>query len=168
MLFAPELLLVFGGRDYLEAMYVIPPVVVGYIFCMIYSLFSCLERYAKQQKKFALITFICAVTNIVLNFALIPVFGYIAAAYTTLASYVLSCALHYVNARKIGLAGIYDLRMILKVIGISIVIAGMILVAYRSSLLRYSIIFVVSISVLIVIIKRRDTFKNVIKSIRSK
>lgn len=166
MLFAPELLLVFGGRDYLEAKYVIPPVVVGYISCMIYSLFSCLERYAKQQKKFALITFICAVTNIVLNFALIPVFGYIAAAYTTLASYVLSCALHYGNARKIGLAGIYDLRMILKVIGISIVIAGMVLLSYNFNVIRIALIVSITVMVIAILLNKRQILISVLKTLR--
>jgi len=156
MLLAPELLLIFGGKSYLAARFVVPPVVVGYIFCMIYSLFSCLERYAKQQKKFALITFICALTNIVLNFVLIPIFGYIAAAYTTLVSYMLSSALHYLHAKKIGLSEIYDIKMILRIIGLSIVIAGVILVSYVVVVLRIAMLFLVTCVVFIYIIRRKE------------
>jgi hypothetical protein len=168
MLFAPELLLIFGGKTYLEAKYVIPPVVLGYIFCMIYSLFSCLERYAKQQKIFAVITFICAVANIVLNFLLIPVFGYIAAAYTTLFSYILSSLLHFLNARKIGLAGIYDLKMILKIIGYSILLSALVLFSYTSLLLRYGLISVLSLGILFFFIRKRDLMIGILKSVRAK
>jgi len=167
MLLAPELLLVFGGRDYVEAKYVIPPVVVGYVFCMIYSLFSCLERYAKKQKKFAIITFICAITNIALNLVLIPVFGYIAAAYTTLISYMLSCVLHYLNARQIGLAGIYDLKEILGFAAVSIIIGGVILVTYDYPILRYIIVCILTIIVLVTIINRRNSIKYLLKNIKS-
>ena len=168
MLFAPELLLIFGGKAYLEAKYVIPPVVLGYIFCMIYSLFSCLERYAKQQKIFAVITFICAVANIVLNFLLIPVFGYIAAAYTTLFSYILSSLLHFLNARKIGLAGIYDLKMILKIIGYSVLLSALVLFSYTSLLLRYGLISVLSSGILFFFIRKRDLMIGILKSVRAK
>ena len=168
MLFAPELLLIFGGKTYLEAKYVIPPVVLGYIFCMIYSLFSCLERYAKQQKIFAVITFICAVANIVLNFLLIPVFGYIAAAYTTLFSYILSSLLHFLNARKIGLAGIYDLKMILKIIGYSVLLSALVLFSYTSLLLRYGLISVLSLGILFFFIRKRDLMIGILKSVRAK
>ena len=168
MLFAPELLLIFGGKAYLEAKYVIPPVVLGYIFCMIYSLFSCLERYAKQQKIFAVITFICAVANILLNFLLIPVFGYIAAAYTTLFSYILSSLLHFLNARKIGLAGIYDLKMILKIIGYSVLLSALVLFSYTSLLLRYGLISVLSLGILFFFIRKRDLMIGILKSVRAK
>ena len=168
MLFAPELLLIFGGKAYLEAKYVIPPVVLGYIFCMIYSLFSCLERYAKQQKIFAVITFICAVANIVLNFLLIPVFGYIAAAYTTLFSYILSSLLHFLNARKIGLAGIYDLKMILKIIGYSVLLSALVLFSYTSLLLRYGLLSVLSLGILFFFIRKRDLIIGILKSVRAK
>jgi len=135
---------------------------------MIYSLFSCLERYAKQQKIFAVITFICAVANIVLNFLLIPVFGYIAAAYTTLFSYILSSLLHFLNARKIGLAGIYDLKMILKIIGYSVLLSALVLFSYTSLLLRYGLLSVLSLGILFFFIRKRDLIIGILKSVRAK
>lgn len=168
MLLAPELLLAFGGKGYLDAKYVVPPVVVGYIFCMVYSLFSCLERYAKQQKKFAMITLICAVVNIVLNYALIPVFGYIAAAYTTMVSYVLSSTLHYLNAKEIGLAVIYDLRMILKMLTISVGVASVTLISYSYSFLRILIIIIFTIVCLIYVLKKHNMIKSIVVALRGK
>lgn len=168
MLFAPELLLIFGGSSYLEARFAIPPVVVGYLFCMVYSLFSCLERFAKQQKRFALITLICATVNIALNFAFIPLFGYIAAAYTTLLGYMLSGTLHYFNAKKIGLAGVYDIRMILRILGVAIGISGIILISYSMPALRIILILVITIGCFFFIVHERERMIKVVRAIKSK
>lgn len=50
MLITPELLLFMGGRGYMEAKYVMPPVMVGYVFQFVYSLYVNIEFYHKKQK----------------------------------------------------------------------------------------------------------------------
>ena len=44
MLFAPELIMIFADKSYADAVYVIPPVVAGYFFVMLYSLVSNVDR----------------------------------------------------------------------------------------------------------------------------
>ena len=88
MLFAPELIMIFADKAYADAVYVIPPVVAGYFFVMLYSLVSKVEFYYEKTKNVAAITVIASGLNIALNYLLIPKFGYVAAAYTTLICYM--------------------------------------------------------------------------------
>ena len=99
MLLTPELLLIMGGNYYLQAKYVMPPVMVGYIFQFVYSLYVNIEFYHKKQKSIAIGTIIAAIINITLNFIFIPKFGYIAAAYTTLIGYMTLFIIHFIRVR---------------------------------------------------------------------
>lgn len=140
VLLAPEMLYILGGESYVLAKYVVPPVVTAYMFSMVYSLYAGIEQYYKKQKYFALFAVICAVFNIVLNYIFIPIYGYIAAAYTTVAGTALECLLHYLNVRKMKLSYVYSGRfnvfMIVAMIGISL---GTV-VLYSNDIARYGFI----------------------------
>lgn len=101
MLFAPELIGLFASSEYSEAIYVIPPVVASNFFILLYSLVSKMEYYYEKTKTVAAISIITAIVNIGLNYLFIPMYGYIAAAYTTLISYMLSTLLHCLTAEQI-------------------------------------------------------------------
>lgn len=62
--------------------------------------------HQKRTKIVAAITLTGAVVNVVLNLYLIPQYGAIAAAYTTLASYMLTCLLAYLFARRSSWMGV--------------------------------------------------------------
>jgi O-antigen/teichoic acid export membrane protein len=55
--------------------------------------------YEKKTKYIAAITIITGVLNVLLNYLLIPKFGYVAAAWTTLISYIVLFLLHYINVK---------------------------------------------------------------------
>jgi O-antigen/teichoic acid export membrane protein len=57
--------------------------------------------YEKKTKNIAAITIIIGLLNITLNYLLIPHFGYIAAAWTTLISYISLFILHYINVKYV-------------------------------------------------------------------
>ena len=71
-------------------------------------------EYCKEEKRIStditVNTIIAAASNIVLNF--IPRYGYIAAAYTTLASYLISFMLHTRYAKKLE-PNLYPLKRFL-------------------------------------------------------
>ena len=58
--------------------------------------------YFKRTKVLPIITGTAAVLNILLNYFLIPKYGAIAAAWTTLASYGFMLAIYYLVAQKIS------------------------------------------------------------------
>lgn len=137
---APEMLYLLGGKAYMNAIYVVPPVVMAYMVSMIYSLYGGLERYYKDQKWFPVFAIISAGLNILLNIVFIPKFGYIAAAYTTFISCSVECALHYYNAKHLGYADIYDIKFNISSLLICGFIISIVNVLYEHNNFRYFMI----------------------------
>ena len=100
-LFAPELVRLLGSNKYCDSMWVVPPVSCSVFFMFLYSLFSNVELYYEKSKTIMIASTGAAIGNIILNYIFISLFGYIAAAYTTLVCYILLSILHYFFMMKI-------------------------------------------------------------------
>ncbi len=142
---SPEIIFIVGGEKYMEAIYVIPPVMIGFVFLFVYSLYVNIELYHKKQKAVAFSTTLAAVVNVVLNFIFIPMFGYIAAAYTTLAGYLLLFVFHYLYVKRLGAVHWYDGKFFVKCIGVFTVISAVLSLLYTFYVIRYIIIMCVVI-----------------------
>ena len=94
--FAPELMMILASDMYYEAIYIIPPVVLGLFFSFMYTIFANVEFYYEANKMTMYISMSGAILNIILNYYGIILFGYVAAAYTTLICYMLFAILHYI------------------------------------------------------------------------
>lgn len=93
-----------------------------------------------------------AILNVILNWIFIPIFGYQAAAYTTLACYCFYALLHALNLKRLKVFHYYDMKTIaglsFDVILISIIIAQ----TYDGFAIRYSLL---GILLLIAFVKRK-------------
>ena len=149
--FAPEIIYIFAPRAYHEAVYVIPPVAMGCYFLFMYCLFADFELYQAKTMYMMIASVISAVLNLVLNYLFIPMFGYIAAAYTTLVCYMIYAFIHFLFMRRIcrrvyGNVKVYDMRIILFITGIFLVSGFIIMSFYERVYVRYAIVlFVVGI-----------------------
>ena len=86
---APELLMIMGGQEYYEAVWIIPPLIAGLLF-EFFTDFSCNILFFHEKKWILVLSTIgCAIVNVVLNYIGIKLFGYIATAYATLICYIL-------------------------------------------------------------------------------
>lgn len=164
MLVAPELLLIMGGKEYLETKYLIPPVMVGYVFQFVYSLYVNIEFYHKKQKNIAFGTMIACVINIILNYLLIPKFGYIAAAYTTLIGYISLYVIHYIFVKKLGCTYWYDNRFFLKMLIISLFSLLVSNLLYKFNIIRYCLIVLIAIGFIIFCVRKRDKLRTALKN----
>lgn len=170
--FTPEAVLLFGSRKYYEAIWVMPPVTMGVFFMFLYSLFAYVEMYYSKTKYVLVASLTGAVLNLGLNYLLIPKYGYIAAAYTTIACYIVSSFMHFLFMRYIckkELAGykLYDMRfIILCAIAFCGIGAGF-MFTYNYPVVRYSIIGVALLLCIIFYKKIIAAFKQVM-SIRKK
>lgn len=108
MLGAPELVMLLGDREYWDAKYSVIPIVMGGYFMFLCTLPSYVEYYYAKTKYIAVGTGLAAVVNVVLNIICINRYGYLAAAYTTLVTYLLYFIFHYVIAWQIHKGGLYD------------------------------------------------------------
>lgn len=165
MLITPELLLIMGGDYYIQAKYVMPPVMVGYIFQFIYSLYVNIEFYHKKQKNIAIGTIIAASINIILNLIFIPKFGYIVAAYTTLIGYLSLLIIHFFFVKKLNCTNWYDTKYFIKISIFSLFSIIVINFLYIYNIIRYIVILVTIIIFIIFVIKNK---KNIINSIKEK
>ena len=158
MLFAPELIMIFADKAYADAVYVIPPVVAGYFFVMLYSLVSKVEFYYEKTKNVAAITVIASGLNIALNYLLIPKFGYVAAAYTTLICYMVMAGFHMLYSRKIAgvelqNGSIFPWKMFVLLSVVMLTITGVVNAIYPYVVVRY--ILIIGMCVLVLLYRKK-------------
>ena len=102
MFVSPDILVFMAGKKYEVGIALIPPIIVASFFIFLASFSINLEYFYKNTVYIARNTIISGVVNIALNFLLIPQYGGLAAAYTTVAAYVVNFVLHYFNSRKLN------------------------------------------------------------------
>lgn len=89
ILFAQDLGHLLASKEsFTIGLHLVPILVVGLFIYSIYSFYSRLLFYSKRTFYISAITILAGIMNIVLNSIYIPQYGYVAAAYTTLASYL--------------------------------------------------------------------------------
>lgn len=158
MAFAPEIILVFAGEKYTEAIYVIPPIAASVFFIFVYTMFSTIEYYFQKTGWIALATTICALLNLLLNYFFIRKYGYYAAGYTTLVCYMALSLMHYIFYKVVikqkmpGVAEIYDIKVILLISAVMLGIMFVMILTYKLLVVRYVIVFVMAI---LIAVKRK-------------
>lgn len=95
VLFAPELVLFLGGSAYKESVWLVSPIVCGSLANFVMIGYTALEQFYKKTNISGIAGVLSALINLTLNFVFIYIFGYRAAAYTTLISYLISAFIHY-------------------------------------------------------------------------
>lgn len=108
VLASPEIVVILGGQKYYEATYVVAPIVMGGFFSFLYTLPVQVEYYYAKTKCIALGTMLAAALNVIFNYIFILLFGYVAAAYTTLVTYFLYFLFHFFLAKKIQGFSLFD------------------------------------------------------------
>lgn len=95
---------VFGktliGKEYWAGIHIVPIILLGYLFNGFYVNFSAGIYIKEKSMSVPLIMGLGAITNVAVNFALIPVLNITGAALATLFSYVVMSAGFYVVVRK--------------------------------------------------------------------
>lgn len=140
---APEIILVLGGKRYLEAIWVMPPLAISVVVMYISQQYVNILFYYKKTEFILFASVFAAVDNIILNAIFIPVFGYVAGGYTSLVSYLTVMILYYVLAKKECIANRIQMKKYFNtklqmtiLIGTSIVALAMVAV-YKNAVARY-------------------------------
>lgn len=166
LLLGPELLLVFGGRGYVEARAVLPPVVVGYIFQMVYSLYVNAEFYLRKQTQIAIGTIIAAFLNIILNIIFVPKYGYVAAAYTTLFGYICLAMFHFLTVKKMEKASWFDNKFQWGIALGSLLLIPICLILYEYTIIRWILIGIFTIGFIAAMVKYRKKVLRLLKMLK--
>ena len=161
--FAPEAVALFAPASYREAIYVIPPVTMSVFFIFAYDIFSNVEFYYEKTKFIMIASLIAAVANIILNYIFIPMFGYYAAGYTTLACYAVYALFHYIFMRSIcktqmGDDKIYSIKALSIITGVFFALGFIYLFTYNFTVVRY----IITLALFVVLfIKRKEVVSHI-------
>lgn len=138
---APELVYILGGDEYMSGLNMVFPIVASSFIMFMYSVYVNIEYFYKKTNIIAIATFVAAGLNLLLNFIFIPMFGAVAAAYTTLISYFVSFVLHSINAHRLN-ANIAPYKLLLPAV-LVVAISGIITtVLSENIILRWGIMIV--------------------------
>ena len=155
MLLSPEILLILGGKTYLEAKYVMLPVAMSCVCQFLYTMFVNVEQFEKKTIGMAFASVSAAIINYILNYLMIPRFGYIAAAYTTLIGYIWLLIVHMYLVYKMKMGKIYSYKFVIStVIVFGVLILG-INYLYANQLSRYFVVLIYFIIFLLLSIKNK-------------
>ncbi len=101
ILFSKEIVSLMAAEEYHTALPVVPIIVIGYVGVFLSTLYASYSFYRKKTGLISLATLFAGGINIGLNYWLIPIYGYVAAAYTTLVSYFLLFLFQFLNVKYI-------------------------------------------------------------------
>ena len=142
VLFAPEVLAIFAPARYLTAIWIIPPVTASVFFMFLFQRYINVEVYYGATSSVSVTSILVALLNIGLNYVCIKQWGYLAAGYTTLFSYIVFCIAHYFNLKKICKEHcdnhhIFTAKytLVFSIIFLTLIFAMMVLYNYR--IIRY-------------------------------
>jgi O-antigen/teichoic acid export membrane protein len=100
-IFSKEIIQMLASREYMEAYIAIPLLCLGTLFYGIYTNMEVGIFITKKSKYYLPIMFISSIIYVVLNFLLIPKFGFIGAALANALSFLIMPILTYCYGKKI-------------------------------------------------------------------
>lgn len=107
---APEAIMILGPEDYQVGVWVVAPVAFGTFIKYLFQNYEHVELHLKRTWYISAATIVAAVTNLALNYYFVPRYGFIAAAYTTMACYICLMLAHNFVVRCILKQHIYSDR----------------------------------------------------------
>lgn len=167
--YAPEIITIMAGKQYTAAIYVVAPVAMSLLLLFYSQLFINVEFYYAEKKMLVFASVGAAVLNIILNYVLIPVFGFVAAGYTTLISYIVFAISNYYAMKRVLIKrnlpdNMYDYKWIILVF-VTFMVIGFLGVALYSWIIPRILI---TILILVLVILNRSKFLDTVTMIRKK
>ena len=107
-----ELIKIFLTDVYSPCIYIVPTLVVAMFFQFIYIFVYDFQFFNKKAKSIAASSIVAAIFNLITNYIFIPKFGFLAAGFTTLASYFVLLMINYFFTVRIGINKVYDIKQL--------------------------------------------------------
>lgn len=147
---APEIILIMSGKQYSEAVWIIPPVAMSLLLLFYSQLFINVQFYYEQKKKLVYASIGAAVANIVLNAILIPRVSYFAAGYTTLLSYIIFAVMNYYTMKAVAKENDFsmkaiDVKSLILVFCAFSAVCFLMLALYKTIIVRYTVLLIAMI-----------------------
>ena len=149
---APEIVRILATEEYYKGIYIMPSIAGGVYFIAVSNLYSDILVYLKKTKMVMVSSAIAAALNVVLNYIMINAYGYMAAAYTTLISYIVMALLLSVWANREfkkhikEVDFVYDNKLILAISIMTLIVSLFAISIYDYAIVRYAVAAVIFIA----------------------
>lgn len=165
ILFAPEIVLILGGKAYSEAVILIPFLVLSVLLQTTSTVFTTILTYDKNVVKTAVYTGVVAVISIAVKVWLLPTFSLQVLSVINAVAFAVLFVVNYKLVRKAGYSQAINLKGYFIAIALAATFTFGSFFLYDHVLWRYVAIFVLSI---IIAIKYKDVFRQLIGSKKKK
>ena len=152
-----ELIKIFLTDVYSPCIYIVPTLVVAMFFQFIYIFVYDFQFFNKKAKSISASSIVAAIFNLITNYIFIPKFGFLAAGFTTLASYFVLLMINYFFTVRIGINKVYDIKQLFAwtiVVGVY----ALICVKLKNEFIVRYIMFI-GFSLVLLKIKSRDLIR---------
>lgn len=163
VLIAPEALLIMGGKAYSSVKNIMPPIMAGCLMQFIYCMYVNVEQFYKKTVGMAIASTFAALFNYITNRIFIERFGFVAAAYTTFASYLILMLIHLFLVKKITKEPVYKNKTILLIGALGSVALISMQILYRHDIIRYLVFIFMVVGLICVGIRKKDLINNFIR-----
>lgn len=160
MAISPELIMFLGGKNYAQSKYIAIPMVFSAFIIFTYNLVVPSEYYSKKTQYIMWGTLMAAGINIVTNYVFIKKLGIIAAAYTTLFSYLIYLFMHVVISKKLVKFNVLSIKLIIICFMIATLCTCVNLVFIDNVVMRYLICSISEVILLGVISIKKKKKQN--------
>ena len=167
--YAPEIIVIMAGEQYKAAIYVVAPVAMSLFLLLYCQFFINVEFYYEEKKMLIYGSIGAAILNIIMNYIFIPAYGFVAAGYTTLMSYIVFALSNYYTMqlclkKRQLIDNLYNYK------GLFLIFVGFIVSGFLGVALYENLVFrmAITLAVLGLLIVNRNKFLGALKQIRGK
>lgn len=162
---APEVIAIVSTSEYKSAIWCLVPISISVFFFFVYTLFVDVEIYYGAKWMITASSLCAMILNLVLNYIFIPMYGFIAAGYTTLISYIFTMIMHYIFMNILlkkykTKVKIFDKRIIALVSIAMLCLSAIAMCLYNYIWVRVGVIALVLMSFILLRKKIINIFKN--------
>ncbi|WP_195539302.1 lipopolysaccharide biosynthesis protein [Eubacterium maltosivorans] len=140
---APDVMIIMGTEAYYEGISMIVPLSFSVFFMFLYSLPVHVEYFYKKTKFIALGTSAAAIINFILNYIGINIWGYTAAAWATLISYIILYVFHQIIAFSMEKEKIFPYKTIVSCTLLLLIDSAIVITNISNPLIRWKSMMVI-------------------------
>ena len=137
---SPEIIKVMADKRYWDGLVIVPYIFMAYYFNLMYSFEVNVEFYTRKTHLISIGTILGAVINVVLNIVLIPKYGYVIAAVTTVISNFFMFVFHFIIVNYLLRIRIFGIRFHLVSLSYVVIATTVFMVFQNYLLMRISVL----------------------------
>lgn len=152
-------------KEYFEAWLFVPVLVVAYMFSGLSGVLASVYSAQKKTGMLFISTSVGAVLNIVLNFVLIPKFGVMAAAYTTLLGFFVTWLVRTIHIRRLIKLQVNYIKM---AVSFAVLIAQAVIFSENLSFKYWACLAAIAIQIVLYLPQLKSLLRAIPKLLRRK